>query len=304
MKWRKFGLVFVPSGDDDRMLSYATCPVAEHLYDDIFRIYFSSRDKLSRSSVFFLDIDIRSPLKPLDSPKGPVLGPGPLGAFDESGSISSWLLDHGGRKYLYYVGWNNAVTVPFRNAVGLAISRDGGLSFTRYSAGPLLDRSIHDPCFVASCCVIVEDATWRMWYLSCVRWDLEGSAARHYYHIKYAESHDGINWNRNGHVCIDFQSKDEYAISRPCVLREKDRYIMWYSYRGQSYRIGYAESRDGLDWRRKDSEAGIDVSRSGWDSEMIEYPFVFDHRGKRYMLYNGNDYGKSGFGLAVLDEGA
>jgi len=55
-----------------------------------------------------------------------------------------------------------------------------------------------------------------------------------------------------------------------------------------------------LRWKRKDREVGIDVSASGWDSEMIEYPFVFDHKGERYMLYNGNGYGKTGIGLAVL----
>ena len=37
----------------------------------------------------------------------------------------------------------------------------------------------------------------------------------------------------------------------------------------------------------------------GGDSEMIEYPFVFDHDGQRFMLYNGNGYGRSGFGVAV-----
>jgi hypothetical protein len=75
---------------------------------------------------------------------------------------------------------------------------------------------------------------------------------------------------------------------------------MWYSHRGKNYRIGYAESLDGLHWTRKDNEAGIHVSRSGWDSQMIEYPFVFDHQGSRYLLYNGNDYGKTGIGLGQL----
>jgi predicted GH43/DUF377 family glycosyl hydrolase len=141
-----------------------------------------------------------------------------------------------------------------------------------------------------------------MWYVSCTRWELEDNQPKHYYHIKYAESNDGIHWERTGRVCIDFESSDEYAISRPCVVKDDDIYRMWYSYRGESYRIGYAESEDGIHWERKDEEVGIDVSPSGWDSEMIEYPFVFDHEGKRYMLYNGNGYGKTGIGLAVLAE--
>jgi len=123
----------------------------------------------------------------------------------------------------------------------------------------------------------------------------------HRYHIKYAKSHDGINWERKGCVAIDFANDQEVAISRPSVLKEGERWRMWYSFRGESYRIGYAESDDGLKWSRLDSQVGIDVSLTGWDSEMIEYPFVFDHAGQRYMLYNGNGYGKTGFGLAVLE---
>jgi hypothetical protein len=120
-------------------------------------------------------------------------------------------------------------------------------------------------------------------------------------HIKYAESRDGIDWGRDGHVCIDFGAPDEYAISRPCVVKDGDVYRMWYSHRGSAYRIGYAESADGFDWQRRDEVVGIDVSPSGWDSEMVEYACVFDHGGSRHMLYNGNGYGRTGIGHAVLE---
>jgi hypothetical protein len=139
-----------------------------------------------------------------------------------------------------------------------------------------------------------------MWYLSCTNWNNVNGKSRHRYHIKYAESSDGIQWERNGNISIDYSNDSEYAISRPSVMRDKDCWRMWYSYRGKSYRIGYAESIDGLRWERIDQEVGIDVSDSGWDSQMIEYPFVFDHDGQRYLLYNGNGYGRTGFGLAAL----
>jgi hypothetical protein len=76
---------------------------------------------------------------------------------------------------------------------------------------------------------------------------------------------------------------------------------MWYCYRGDYYRIGYAESDDGRHWTRLDEQAGIQVSESGWDAEAICYPSVFEAKGQRYMLYNGNRYGRSGFGIAVLE---
>ncbi|MNL67240.1 hypothetical protein D3C87_1918050 [compost metagenome] len=77
---------------------------------------------------------------------------------------------------------------------------------------------------------------------------------------------------------------------------------MWYSVRGGKYRIGYAESDDGCEWIRRDELAGITVSDSGWDSDSVEYAHVFDYGGARYMLYNGNDFGATGFGLAILED--
>jgi hypothetical protein len=131
------------------------------------------------------------------------------------------------------------------------------------------------------------------------KWIVNG-VSQHWYHIKYAESDDGINWVRKGIICIDFKSQDEYAISRPCVLKDGELYKMWYSYRGTSYRIGYAESEDGIHWTRMDEPVGIDVSESGWDSEMIEYPHVFDHHGDGICCIMEMNMGGQGFGLAVL----
>jgi predicted GH43/DUF377 family glycosyl hydrolase len=301
LKWRKLGLVFNPSGEQDWMRGYAAVPIAEHLYDDIFKIYFSSRDCQNRSNTGYIIINILQPTHILDKSSSPVLAPGNLGEFDDSGAMATWLVDNNGESYLYYIGWNLGVTVPFRNSIGLSISEDRE-NFTRYSNGPIVDRTMNEPHFSASCCVIIDSGIWKMWYLSCTGWQIRDGKAEHSYHIKYAESDDGISWRRDGLVAIDFSEADEYAISRPSVIKDRDCWRMWYSTRGDSYRIGYAESADGRQWDRKDEHSGIDVSEAGWDSEMIEYPFVFDHAGRRYMLYNGNGYGKSGLGLAVLEQ--
>ena len=138
-----------------------------------------------------------------------------------------------------------------------------------------------------------------MWYVSGTGWE-NGAEPRHRYHLKYAESEDGVEWRRDGTVCIDYRDEGEYAIARPCVLRDGDRYRMWFCARGDAYRLGYAESADGIEWERSDEEAGIEPSDSGWDSEMVEYPWVFDHDGRCHMLYNGNGYGATGIGHAVM----
>lgn len=282
------------------MKSHATVPIAESLGDDLYKIYFSSRDEFNRSFTGYTVIDITRPNHILDLSTKPVLSPGGLGEFDDSGAMATWLATHDGRKFLYYIGWNLGVTVPFRNSIGLAISEKSN-EFVRYSSGPIVDRTMHEPHFCASCCVLPGEDFWRMWYLSCIGWRIRDGKPVHRYHIKYAESCDGINWQRDGGVAVDFSDDGEYAISRPSVIRDADIWKMWYSFRGQSYRIGYAESDNGRHWERLDSQVGIDVSKTGWDSEMIEYPFVFDHKDQRYMLYNGNGYGCTGFGLAVLE---
>lgn len=283
------------------MHSHAAVPIAESIGGNLFKIYFSSRDEFNRSYTGYTVIDITSPNQILELSSNPVLTPGGLGEFDDSGAMATWLAFHQGKKFLYYIGWNLGVTVPFRNSIGLSINTQGD-GFTRYSNGPIVDRTVHEPHFCASCCVLPGEDFWRMWYLSCTGWRMRDGKPEHKYHIKYAESHDGINWQREGLVTIDFADDQEFAISRPSVIRDNDLFRMWYSFRGQSYRIGYAESADGRQWKRLDTQVGIDVSTTGWDSEMIEYPFVFDHKGERYMLYNGNGYGKTGFGLAVLEK--
>lgn len=302
MKWKKLGRVFYPSGEYGWMQSHAAVPIAEKLENTIFKIYFSARDKLNRSFTGYVVIDINRPERILDLSSEPVLSPGALGEFDDSGAMATWLTQQGDNRYLYYIGWNLAVTVPFRNSIGLAISRNGE-AFRKFSRGPIVDRSVDEAHFCASCCVIPGSDLWRMWYLSCTGWQIQNGKPEHSYHIKYAESRDGINWQRDGLVALDYLNEEEHAISRPSVVQDAEFWRMWYSFRGQSYRIGYAESKDGRQWKRLDKSVGIDVSASGWDSEMIEYPFVFDHDGQRYMLYNGNGYGATGFGLAILEQG-
>lgn len=302
-RWRKLGRVFGPAGETPWMQSHAAVPIAEHLRDDLFRIYFSSRDANNRSFTGSLVIDLANPTQVLDLSTRPVLVPGGLGEFDDSGAMATWLTRVGNRRHLYYIGWNLGLTVPFRNSIGLAVGDEqGGDVFVRHAAGPIVDRSMSEPHFCASCCVLKEGELFRMWYLACTGWRLRQGRPEHKYHIRYAESADGIAWDRRGEVAIDFADADEYAISRPSVMRDADLWRMWYSHRGAAYRIGYAESLDGRHWERRDAEAGIEVSEHGWDSEMIEYPFVFDHGGRRYMLYNGNDYGRTGFGIAVQED--
>lgn len=311
MGWLKKGHIYKPSGEMSFSLSHAQVPVVDYLAEyDVFRIFFSTRDSENRSQASFIDVNANNPQEIIHIAQEPILPLGNLGTFDDCGVMPSWMVNHDGKKYLYYIGWNVRNTIAYHNSVGLAVSEDGGNTFTKFSEGPLWDRNYIEPHYSGTSCVMIDDGVWKNWYLSCTEWRMVNGKSEPRYHIKYAESSDGIRWERKGIVAIDYQADDEAGIVKASVIKDGSLYKMWYSYRNfsnyrtdvnNSYRIGYAESTDGIEWVRKDNESGITISESGWDSKMIEYPHVIEHKGKKLMFYNGNGFGQSGFGYAEYE---
>ena len=261
------------------------------------RLYFSSRDERNRAQIGRATIDLDRPTPQFEADV--VIGLGATGTFDDSGVTGGCLVSVGAGQHLYYSGWSLPGDVPFVFHIGCAVSSNGS-TFEKVSDAPVLGRSSIDPYLTASPSILVEGGVWRMWYVSGTGWTADPRPEPNYL-IRYAESRDGIEWRPSGRVCIGFSYEGEHAIARPHVIKDGSVYRMWYSHRGSAYRIGYAESSDGLDWVRKDDQAGIDVSSGGWDSEMVCYPWVGDVGGTRRMLYNGNGYGRTGIGQAIFD---
>jgi hypothetical protein len=300
MIWKKKGLIFNSNYQNDWMVSHAMLPFAKKIRNDIFRIYFSPRDISNRSHGAFIDVDFNNKYNIVNISQNPIISPGEIGLFDDSGAQPCCFVEHNNKQYLYYVGWSLCQSIPFRTFLGLAIKNDSDLLFKKYSSAPIMSWTKDEPYSIGWVFVLHHDNKFKMWYECNINWININNNYVHYFVIKYAESDDGINWNRFNKISIPIE-EDENVVSRPSLIIENDIYKMWYSYKKNGfYRIGYAESLDGINWLRKDNEVGIDVSEDGWDSEQIEYPFVFNHKGERYMLYNGNGYGKSGFGLAQL----
>ncbi len=300
MRWKKLGQVFCPNNNAEWMVSHASNPVAECLNESVHRIYFSCRDKDNRSSIGFVDVDLNSPQTIVNLSSEPILTQGEKGYFDDSGITMGCIVRVKEQTYIYYLGWNLCVTVPWRNSIGVAVKASSDAKYHKHLQNPVLDRNYLDPLTVSYPWVLQDESKWRMWYGSHTSWGERQEDLVHV--IKYAESSDGINWERSGRAVLALSGPGEKAMSRPCVLQSKDLYRMWYSYRpGSEYRLGYAESQDGFIWERHDAQVGIGVSSSGWDSESVEYASIFSHDEKLFMLYNGNKYGATGFGLAVLD---
>jgi hypothetical protein len=305
--WEKNGLIYNVSGEFEWNKSHAQVPVVDVLSDRL-RIFYATRNSQGKSNISFLEVDKKNPRKILYECKNPLFDLGKLGTFDDSGIMPSSIVNVGSKKYLYYIGWTTRQTVPYQNAIGLAISEDNGKSFVKFSEGPIITVNHIEPYFSGTAYVIKENDLFKMWYLSCVKWEVFENKPEPIYNIKYAVSHDGINWSQTGKVAIELNA-DEGGIVSASVIKEKGLYKMWYGKRKKgdyrssienTYRIGYAESVDGKCWERKDNLAGIDISEKGWDSEMISYPNVIQVGNEYIMFYNGNGFGKSGFGYAVL----
>lgn len=267
------------------------------------RIYFNSRtDGRSRPTFVELDDDFEI----IHKNEKPLLSFGRRGCFDDDGVMFSSLLKVEDKIYAYYSGWNVPLTARYHNSIGVAISTDGGNSFYKYSEGPILERSIRNPIMTAGPYVVKRKRDYIMYYLSCSEWIRGAEKPEPVYDIHYALSEDAIHWKvPKDHICIEARNE---AIAQPSVIYCNDKYHMWYSHRktddyrknkNNSYRIGYAQSTDGIEWIRKDEDANIDISDTGWDSEMIEYPYVIRNNNRLLLFYNGNGFGRTGIGLAV-----
>ena len=299
MKWIKKGLIYAP----DKRMNWAThsalTPTPFLLNEETIRVYAGFRDAKGVSRIGFVDLDANDPLKVVAVSASPVVDIGKDGAFDDNGVILGDVIRHNDQVFMYYVGFQLVEKVRFLAFTGLAISDDGGDSFKKYSLAPVMDRSDEGLYFRAIHSVIVENGIWRCWYGVGSDWADINHGKFPQYKTYYIESVDGVNFDREGLLCIDFHN-DEYRIGRPRVQKVDGKYEMYYTIgtlRG-TYLPGFAESLDGIHWMRKDLEVGISPSPSGWDSKALSYTAPVKYKNKEYLFYNGNDMGKTGFGYA------
>ena len=315
-KWKKIGHVFNPTilNAHEWMQEQAQNPYAVDM-GNYMRIYFNCRAKRdaegkSTSYAGFVDLSKENLFDILNISSKPILNLGTRGSFDEFGVMAGAVIPVGKEHYLYYCGWTRMFSVPYNWAIGLAKSNDGGVSFSRFGNGPVIGASHNEPFLQAGCSSIINiDGVFHLWYTSGIKWIDTGIKMESVYQIMHAISTDGINWIREGVPVVESVIEDE-AQASPSIINIDNRWHMFFSYRhsvdfrnkDRGYRLGYAWSDDLKLWHRDDSKAGLDVSASGWDSEMVCYPHICKIDNKVYLFYCGNDFGKEGFGVALLEK--
>jgi len=308
MPWIQRGVVFTPDGARDWSLTHAQAPTPIEI-DGRIRVYYGTRDARNRSRTSFFEVDAHEPTRLIHAHDQPVLDLGQPGTFDEDGVIASQIIAVNDELWMYYGGVSTGGTVPYRMSIGLATSRDGGLTFTRIFAGPIVDRTPLEPYMTMAPNVLRSADGWTMWYGSGIKWTLVEGKYEPVYVIMAAQSDDGIAWRRHGVPCIRQKFPDE-ANTRPAVLRTATGYEMWFCHRhsrdyrdGQgSYRIGHAVSPDGMAWDRIEGDHGLEPTGTGWNATTMAYPAIVVVNRRKIMFHNGDGFGKSGVGCAIWED--
>lgn len=305
MKWEKKGVIYSAQNDAEWKNQFAMLPTPL-LVDDSLRIFIGFCDKNNVGRIGYVDVNPSNPSEIREVSRNPVLNIGRKGCFDDNGVVPISILKKGNEIYLYYIGFQLGVQIPYYMFGGLSISKDGGKSFERYSESPILDRRFDEVYARCGINVIYDERKYKMWYIGSTHegWTISAGKLKPLYIMKYTESEDGIHWYGDSVQCMDYKNEDEHGFGRPFVWRDGNILKMYYSIRTYSrgYYIGYAESADGINWKRLDEKAGIELGIDSWDDTNLSYPFLYTYGEHTYMFYNGNGCGKTGFGYAELVE--
>ena len=261
-------------------------------------------DEENIGRIGYIDVEPQNPSKIIGYSKKPCLDIGCNGAFDDSGVLGSCIIKKDGKWYMFYSAYQKMVKVPYSILSGLAVSDNNGVTFTRVLETPILERTSVEQ-FIRSAIFCFEDAgKYKMWYSSGTSWTHNNVKTVPKYDIKYIESDDLFHWNEcKPEISISLEG-DEFGLTTPQVEKEGGIYKMNYAIRSISkgYRLGYAESKDGITYKRMDKKMNIDISPHGWDSEMICFGNTIIVNEKKYLFYCGNHYGMAGFGYAELNK--
>jgi hypothetical protein len=313
--WIKLGRVFNPADITGRpwLHEFAQAP-AVLVFEDFIRVYFSCRPKPDENGQYvsfsaFVDLNRSNLFEILRVSEKPILSLGDRGTFDEFGTYPVSVIKNGNTIQAYYGGWTRCESVPFNVAIGSAVSLDNGVTFHKSGNGPVLSYSLNEPFVLSGPKVRKFNDQWYLFYIAGSSWIENDKRPEPVYKIRMAVSDDGINWVKHDKDLIQSRIEENEAQASPDVFFLNGRYHMFFCYRysldfrgkEKGYRIGYAVSDDLVNWDRDDTKAGIDVSKEGWDDEMVSYPHVFELDNEVYMFYLGNQVGRYGFGLAKLD---
>lgn len=312
MKFERLGLIFNPD-NYDYIGEYAQSPQLLE-YRDFVRIFFSTRyrDKENKYISYVAYVDMNKELDAiLDVSNSEIISKGNLGCFDEHGIFPFNVIRSDNLLMGFIGGWSRRVSVDVETSIGLSVSEDGGRTFKRIGDGPVLSSTLDEPFMVGDPFVLRSEGGYDMWYIYGTKWILnpKNNVNERVYKIGHAKSIDGINWIKTNRQLIPDVLGVNECQALPTVIFNNNIYHMVYCFREAfdfrekikaGYRLGYATSLDGLNWNRKDKDLILEGKDLEWECNMKCYPHLNRINGEVYLFYNGNEFGKKGFGVAKL----
>ena len=312
MTWQNKGQIFDCSEHKiaGEPILFAQSPQAVVLADRV-RVFFCTRVRdsdttwISRPAFVDFSFDFLNIVEP---PQLVEIAPSELGSFDEHGIFPFHPHISDGKFLAFSTGWSRRKSVDVETSIGALESTDEGLSFHRLGTGPVFTATLHEPFLVCDPWVVREGAKWTMWYLFGTEWDdsVPNEDPQRIYKIGKATSGDGLEWrSSNGKAVVPNLLGQHEAQALPSVRNVSGRYEMVFCYRPHrgfrepgnlSYQLGFATSEDGETWDRND--LCVDFPKQEFDSQMRCYPSWLNLGKASFLLYNGNEFGKFGFGLA------
>lgn len=300
MIWKVLGMVRNPIFGQKFASSHSMGPTPIQISEDVIRVYFTCLDENGIGRPAFVDVSSENPTRVLGVSDRPLLDVGLRGTFDDNGiMVTSVIRLSDSRYFMYYSGFELCEKIRYRILSGVAISSDGGNTFSRFSSTPILERSDDELFFRGGPYVMEDEGIFKMWYVAGSEWlDIEGKQMP-VYELKFLESGDGLNWGKTGKIVLSISKEDEHGFGRPWILKNEDGcYELFYSIRRKSlssYRLGYANSLNGTTWTRKDEEMNLDVEQNSPYSNAIMYSAVININERTFCFFNGNEFGKEGF---------
>lgn len=311
-RWRLCNrrMVLRPPTGHPLWTSHAQAPTVLPVAPDHWKAFFAGRDARNRSRVYAaelnpFDVTVRTVYP------DPVLDLGTTDAFDAHGVGAGTAILIGDRIRLYYSGVRVRGDGSYRTGIGVAESTDGGRSFARLREEPVVGADPADPNGAVTPTVMRQGEGWVMWYSSFWEWRIVDGTPEPVYDIRRAFSADGLRWQSEPAAAFTFANSEEGGLVRTQILREGPHRLLivasrgWRDFRPGSpnvYRLVYAHSTDGETWTRDPDAIEIDPADTvdGWDTEMRCYPWLVEDGGRRLLFYNGNDFGRHGFGVGEL----
>ena len=273
------------------------------LENGLLRIYGGVRDSKGVSRIHYVECDPKDPSKILNFSKDCVLDIGLPGNFDDNGVVPTIVrMVSKNEIWMYFAGYQIPKNVKFLAFGGLAISKDGGETFTRFQSNPVMDRENGEEFFrVPHSMMFSSDRNiWQVWYGGGNSFIQQEGKSSPSYDIRYCESLDGVVFPP-GKIVLTFVDVDETRIGRPFVIKSDNQFEMYFArYTAkETFRLTRAFSTDGIKWERDDSNIFLGEVDSQYDSKMASYPSIYQHENTEYLIYNGNDYGQTGYCWAI-----